>query len=237
MRHSLICLLLLILMIPSAAAAQEKYVVGLSCPENTTHCIMEMFVPFYHELYRRAGASAEIVVLPRLRDLQAADSGCIDATALCTPEVVKAYPHLVALPTPMAQVNLRCFILDPEVRVDVAEDLGSLTVAVLRGEIISQNVAERFAGKVYLGNGYEQLFQMLQSKHVDVVLASEIGGRIMAERIGLPHLIESPVIATSSIHHCINRMHEEELLPVLDTALAGMLRDGSARELLPDLFR
>jgi len=232
-----ICLLFIWLcLIPLSVGAQEVYDVGIACPESG-ECVMKSFEPFLSELYRRAGARAEFKVLPRMRELQAVDSGELDATALCSPVVRLSYPQISLIPTPLARVALRAYTLDPNVEIRTPEDLAQHSVTAVRGEVFAMSVLEQVGIRGVLASSYVNMFKMLQRGRVEVVLISEIAGRLTIGKMGLTGVVESPVLTTGTVHHGINKRLEGVLATRLDEALREMLEDGSARELLPGFFR
>lgn len=224
-------LLLLLLPLPANAAENRVYTVGISCVDEQ-RCPMIILEAFIAEAYARAGTSARFVRQPRLRDLQAADHGLIDATAVATMEAIGEYPHLAVVPTSFLETRLCAYSWNPQIKIRSLGDLGRYAVAVVRGDIVAVRRAEKHADRVYLANTYEGLFRMLDGGRVDAVLVEREVGRLFAQQADMNGVRESPPLLTARMYHAVNAGLEPALVPALDRAIRGMLRDGTARRLL-----
>lgn len=184
------------------------------------------------EAYARAGIRIRFIYTPRLRDLQYADTGTTDATAICSKNALQDYPRLKLLPTPVIQVNVCAYTMDPAVLINTPSDLATYKIGAIRGQYLAVLLARDNALKTVEIDTIQSLTGMLQHGRVDAILLSQAYARVFLADAGITSFTESPPLSSSFLYHAVNRNRfTPEQTSRIDAALLDMLHDGTAKRL------
>jgi ABC-type amino acid transport substrate-binding protein len=229
MRKTIAAILLVVTLSPVNTSAKDIFTIGISS-ENTS--ATKELKTTLTEAYARAGYGVHFTDTPRLRTYQAANLGETDSIAVCSQDALKAYPNLMLLPTPIAQVTVTAISLTPSVAIAVPEDLEHYSVGVLRGQLLAVNFAKKHASRVDEVNTLKNLIGMLKLGRVDAVLLNQETARIFMTETGITHYTESEPLLSVYLYHAINRnAFASEQVTRIDNALREMIEDGTMKKL------
>lgn len=224
-------LLLLVATLPTNALADRVYTIGVSCPFGD-QCKAPELENTLAEVYSRTGKKTRFVYAPRLRELQDANSGKVDATAVCSVAALQTLPNLALLPTPLIQIDVRAFSLDPNIVIAAPEDLASLVVGAIRGQFLSVTLAKKETASLHEVNDIENLISMLQLGRLDAILLNRTTGNMLLKKMGITEYTESASLHHEFLYHAVNKnSYTQEETAELDAVLRAMLHDGTVQRL------
>lgn len=221
---------LLLLMSWLAAAFAETPVITVST--NNTPLDRKALQQLSQEAFRRAGADFKLVSLPSERSLKSADAGEVDGEGLRVAGLTAQYPNLVQVPERYVRISFVAFARDANINLDNGWDsLKPYSVAFITGwKMFEANAAgARAVTKV---DKPEQLFQMLDSGRIDLVLYTRADGVALARALGLPSIAPvSPALKDVDMYLYLHKKHQA-LVPRLAQALKDMKADGTYNRIL-----
>ena len=219
----------LLLFSSPSLADEEIFTVGLACLGPDV-CISHEPVDFFKEIYRRAGAEAEIVPYPTWRDLKEANEGRIQASAVRIEDAIKKHPQLIRVDMPVALYSIHPYSADADIVIDSWDQLHGLRVGVFKGMYLTKRLCDAHGGEAYEVNDVKTAVDMLRMSRLDVFIHGEIAMKTASERFGVK-LYKSPVNHSEFIYHSVNVRHAD-MAPKLDKALREMLMDGTSARIL-----
>lgn len=210
-------------------AQQTEYTIGLPYLELRKRASPEIEA-FLIEAYGRIGIVPTFAYLPRLRDLEDANSGHIDACGGRTVASYQAYKDLIPVKMPVATETLAALTVKPDVQVDSWEDLSLLRVGVVRGALLPVTLCKMKGIDAYEANNLEQLFHLLSESRVDAVVHHLQVGLNAAHSLGI-RVQMSQILHKDMVYHVLNRKHAP-LAPELAKIFTEMLEDGTSARIL-----
>ncbi|QJB55974.1 transporter substrate-binding domain-containing protein [Pseudodesulfovibrio sp. zrk46] len=231
MRNCLQLLIIVSLLLGSSAAwaQQAEYTISLPCLEQQG-CRSPEIEAFFIEVYGRIGIQPQFAYMPRLRDLEEANSGRIDACAGRTKASYQPYSELIPVKTPVATETLVAFTANQDIKVNSWEDLTDLRVGVVRGAQLPVTLCKANGIDAYEANKLEQLFRSLEDSRIDAVVHHAQVGLNAANAFGI-RVYLSPALHKDMVYHVLNSKHAA-LAPKLAMIFSEMLDDGTSARIL-----
>lgn len=244
-------LTLFLLLLAAVPAQADTYRFANIPPElpETLECGTNEFPPFTYadanghaagievdvvrEAARRLGLKVNISVLPWPRLLASMRAGTLDCmfAAFVTPERL-GYMNFTRVPLHVSRLALYSHRTGT-FSFERIEDLRGKRIGTLRNfrtvdaldEALNQG---SFAERVY-GNDFNQLFEMLAQKRVDVIIVNDQVGRAILHKRRDDAIIEQPVALSSNAAFLTFSRHRnfDNLVAQMDYALFEIVADGT----------
>lgn len=201
----------------------------IDAPPITTVAHDGMLDAILREAFRRAGQSLRMIIAPSERGLVNANSGAVCGVANRIAGLEKGYPNLLRVPEPNMTYEFMAFARKP-LAVRDWEGLKGLRVGYITGwKILEENVR---AASVIKADGPGQLFELLATDRVDVVLYERQLGQHQTSVMGLSDVRAlEPPLARRDMFVYLNARHAA-LVPRLAAALRAMKADGTYAAIL-----
>lgn len=186
-------------------------------------------VEFYEEviieLYSRAGIEVELKDIPIERALISSNSGMTDGELVRALEVLESFPNLVAVPTPITDIDVLVYFNNENFNSLTHEELKEYTIAIVRGITAVENYSEEFDVKVV--KDLETLFRIINNNRLSIGLAPELFSIDQIHSMGFFNIYrsEKPLFKVE-LYHMLNKKHED-LIPKLENVLIEMISDGT----------
>lgn len=186
-------------------------------------------VEFYEEviieLYSRAGIEVELKDIPIERALISSNSGMTDGELVRALEVLESFPNLVAVPTPITDIDVLIYFNNENFNSLTHEELKEYTIAIVRGITAVENYSEEFDVKVV--KDLETLFRIINNNRLSIGLAPELFSIDQIHSMGFFNIYrsEKPLFKVE-LYHMLNKKHED-LIPKLENVLIEMISDGT----------
>lgn len=186
-------------------------------------------VEFYEEviieLYSRAGIEVELKDIPIERALISSNSGMTDGELVRALEVLESFPNLVAVPTPITDIDVLVYFNNENFNSLTHEELKEYTIAIVRGITAVENYSEEFDVKVV--KDLETLFRIINNNRLSIGLAPELFSIDQIHSMGFFNIYrsEKPLFKVE-LYHMLNKKHED-LISKLENVLIEMISDGT----------
>ncbi len=207
----------------------------LTLSTNNTPMDRKALDQLSQEAFRRIGVSFKLVSLPSERSLQSANLGEVDGEGLRIAGLGSQYPNLIQVPERFIGISFVAFARDASIRLDQGwESLKPYSVAFITGwKMFEANAAgARVINKV---DKPEQMFQMLASERVDLVLYTRADGVVLVRQLGLSSVVPlAPALKDVDMYLYLNKKHEA-LVPRLAKALKDMKADGTYQRIMASI--
>lgn len=207
----------------------------LTLSTNNTPMDRKALDQLSQEAFRRIGVSFKLVSLPSERSLQSANLGEVDGEGLRIAGLGSQYPNLIQVPERFIGISFVAFARDASIRLDQGwESLKPYSVAFITGwKMFEANAAgARVINKV---DKPEQMFQMLATERVDLVLYTRADGVVLARQLGLSSVVPlAPALRDVDMYLYLNKKHEA-LVPRLAKALKDMKADGTYQRIMASI--
>jgi len=220
------CLIALaaLLWIPTVHA-QERLV--FTSPENPMSKKVELVLK---TAYGRLGIAIEVVHMPGKRALLMSNTGIYDGELIRSEVVLKQFENLIKVPVPISELNLFAFTHGQPLAKTNWEGLKGLNVGITIGSIYAE-VKTAHLNPVRLVNT-NQLFKMLSSDRIDVVIVSRNIGKYSIRTSSIPNIImNEPPLFRSPIFHMLHKKHQL-LLPKITAILSEMKKSGQIEKIV-----
>ncbi len=181
------------------------------------------------EIYRRAGYSVRIERLPTYRALIMVEEGQADGVTSHVMGITRNFRNLVQMSEPLFRRDFVAFTRDPDLKIRDWNSLEPYSVAIMNGwKILEWNI-KRYQS-LHKAKNAEQLFRLLDSGRVDVVVYARYSGLYLLDKLGIEGVrIADRPLATRDMALILNKRHADKL-PKLDAALREIKRDGTWQE-------
>lgn len=170
--------------------------------------------------YQRIGYDIEVQHLPGLRAIQRSNSGAVDGELYRVAGINQKYPNLIKIPVPIYELNFHAFTKNLDFKVNGWNSLAPYRVGFFRGTRFIEQVIQ--GKQVTDVKNYTQLFDLLDNRRLDVVIAARQSGQAHLSTFdnnGMRML--SPPIVTQALYHFIHNKNKR-LLPALTKELTKM---------------
>lgn len=226
----LILFFLLMAFVPHSAMAKDKLIVGVPCLDVNA-CGFPGIQSILREAYSRTGTDIDFKYLPMLRDLVEANDNIIDATMSRTREATAQYPNLIAVPFPFLKISFGAVTTKPGISINSWEDLKTLKVGILRGNMTPSILAKKHHVPFVLFNNYNSGLAMLKAGRLDVILAIPRAISAIASANGIRGLYYSSPLYEGYTFHFLHKRHSELALK-LGQILQKMLEESVSQKLV-----
>jgi polar amino acid transport system substrate-binding protein len=183
------------------------------------------------ELFRRVGVEAVAVQYDAAARANInANNGVEDGVAMRSRLVEKEYPNLIRVDEKIVDMDFVLFSLDRDFVVRGFESLRPYTVGHIVGwKVIEDNIA---AGtEVTKAKDPEQLFHLLESRHVDLIVFNHWQGAHILVQRGLKAKMLVPPLVSAELFIYLHKKHARLVEPVA-AALRAMKADGSYQRIV-----
>jgi len=224
--HILFCLLVVSFWTGGAsfasAAEMSKDIIITGIWNNEFHILAGSIIK---EAYGRIGFNASIRFLPGKRALIYSSRGKVDGELSRIFEVGEQYKTLIRVPVPYLSLKGTVFFLKNNVNIGSQADLADYKSGILRGVIYSDELTSEY--QRMFGNNTYQLFNLLVKNRVDLVIATEVSGKLEAAinfnnydiKTANNPLVEIP------IYHYLHEKNKH-FVPLIEPVLRKMLQTG-----------
>jgi len=183
------------------------------------------------EVFRRAGAEAEAVQYDAAARANInANAGIDDGVAMRSRAIGSDFPNLLLVDEKVIDMEFVVFTLRRDLKIAGFASLQALRVGLITGWKAVEDGILPDTSVTRAGNA-EQLFNMLQSGHVDAVIFERwMGQHLLAQR-KLPARTVLPPLLTTPLYIQLHKKHAALVEPVA-RALRAMKADGSYQRLI-----
>ncbi|BFM14771.1 transporter substrate-binding domain-containing protein [Maricurvus nonylphenolicus] len=209
----------------SVSGAQDKLVF----PTVSNSPLSKALETVIHTAYGRLGIDVEVVHLPRKRGLMLSSQGLYDGELARTTIVLQKFPNLIRVPVTLYCFDIVAYTHHKPLPVVSWEGLKGLSVGVTLGmmKIEAQTVDLKTVKVVNLN----QLFKMLATDRIDVVVANRLIGAATVLEGGFDNIvINDPPLTQTPIYHFLHDKHRG-LLNDITEVLEQMLRSGELAQI------
>ncbi len=195
-------------------------------------------------IYRKAGHEVSFVNLPSKRSLTESSKGRLDGEVNRIHLVGELFPTLKRIPTEFNFAIASAFAIDSAIELKEGdwESLRGYNVGYQIGALYAEKGLHGFPNIVGLRDN-DQLFQMLESGRVDVVVAVAFDGRVLAKKMNLSKIqkIQPVVLHRMGKYHYLHeskahviRSLDKVIIEMTATGELARLRSGFMEKLLVD---
>jgi ABC-type amino acid transport substrate-binding protein len=221
-------LLILILFGLLSGTAQARHLtVGLPCLNDD--CELPRIEAFFREAYKRIGVEVDFVALPSLLELDFADSGQTDASALRTRLVIAGYQNLVAVPCPLARVDFVACSVDESIRIGRVAELSGRRIGINRGDLTAGMLCRKAGVDPVMLNSLLSGIRMMEEGRLDVILEERNTMRRTLAMVDA-HLYCSGSLHQEDLYHWLNKS-KADLTGPLAEVFRAMIDAGEARRI------
>jgi polar amino acid transport system substrate-binding protein len=226
MRLLFLSLFMMGMTVSTAMAMQE---VKICMVENFPGHIVSRYV--LKHAYEQAGIPVVFLPLPNRRSLDHANTGICDGELARIAKATEKYSNLRVVPTQLR--NIQAFAYKKKassISVRSWEDLASLDIAIVRGELYAANYTKQYSPRVV--KDYATLFRMLHSEGVDVAVGlrvSAIGALSLDARSDEIERLNDPLFEVP-IYHLLHK-DKQPLNDLLNSVLIDMQKTGRLEKL------
>lgn len=187
------------------------------------------------EAYRRIGIPVDIRQMGGMEALEASSSGSVDAELQRIDGLVRRFPTLIQVPIPVNYLLGSAFSIEYDFRVTGWRNLQPYRIGIVKGIIFSKEGTQGM--DVTVAEDYDQLFDMLKSGDIDVVVTPRINGLYALKKMNPGEDAEDNpvremegVLETLLLYHYVHQSRSE-IVPELTQVLSEMLNDGTTRRI------
>lgn len=190
--------------------------------------------PILVEAYQELGIDVIIKTLPGERALIEANSGRMDGDLNRKAGLEKKYANLVMIPVSLLAADWVVFARNIKFRVNGWKSLKPYSIAIQRGLRVAEDGTEGM--NPIIVNSIEQLFEMLNSNRIDIVVSTRLEGLISIKKLGMNGIVVlEPSIQVVPLYHYIHKKH----IPIanqLTRILAKMKKNGRIKEITDEVL-
>ena len=164
------------------------------------------------ELFKRHSYELEFQKLPLKRALINANRGLDDGDGPRVREIGNKYTNLVRIEVPILKISIHAHYKDKAIKINNWNDIKPYHVAVRTGTLIQVNNVKKIGPKeiTYVATN-EKLFELLEEKKVDIVIAGRTQSRGVQRKIGYKNIIESPPLLQKDMYLYLNKKHKDRV--------------------------
>ena len=177
-------------------------------------------------LYREAGLCVSVVQIPTERMKRMIERGELDGVVVRTREFIDAVPELIAVPTPVLQIDGRLYW-----RAGQAEPKAGSRIGIPRGWIWPRHIVEAIRAEPVEVDVNESLLHMAEAGRIDGFIMAETEFASFVASGRRPGPFSSRSVGILMLHHAVTRVHAD-LVPALDAAVRRLVERGEVKQLL-----
>ncbi len=233
MRRALCCLMFIgVWVLGGGDSSAQTLTIGRQDIETPLITISAAVV---REAFRRSGLTLEWRRASIPQSIELANLGEIDGDLQRIADVVKDFPNLLIVPTPINTVDVGIYgAREDFVRKSRAE-LRKETVVIQRGIIVLQKVTQGMA--VTDTQSPKSAFEMLLNGRVGAAVLPVINTEYDIVDLGVTGIVRWPYLWASEPLYLLLHKRNANLVPRIDAALAAMQREGLIRRYRTDMMR
>ena len=163
------------------------------------------------------------------RSLKESNDGQVDGELFRIEGVQRKYQNLLKIPTAVNELQATAFSHNKDLKVSGWSSLDKLRVGVQRGLHFSEMGAKNLKVTQYDSN--EDLFNALDSKSIDVAVASRVNGIDTITKNNYLDIFEiKPYVQTYELFHFLNKKNEQFVFKI-NKVLLAMKAKGRIKEI------
>lgn len=225
-----ILILLAGMFLNGTALAQEK--VTISTVEGLSP---KLCIPAVREAYKRIGYTIDIKWMPGQTALEESNAGRVDAELQRIDGISEKFSNLIQISIPINYLRGMVYTKNFSFFVTGWHSLNSYKVGILKGFIFAEQGAKGL--KTISADSYSELYEMLDQGQIDVIVMSQITGRMAVKEGKVKGLKElEGILGQIFLYHYVNSKNQQ-LVPGLEKALKEMLLDGTIKRLRDEASR
>lgn len=184
------------------------------------------------QVYKNIGLNITISPLPGKRAQYAANSGNKDGEIMRIWTYGDETPNSIRVPTPYYYLETMPFVLkNSEIVIETKEALANYRLTKIRGVKHTNNITHGLTN-IYEMSSTEDMFKLLESGRVDVVLTNTIDGNLALTRLGLDNITSmNKPLALLPLYHYIHKKHQN-LIPLIDKEIKRLNGNGELAQLI-----
>lgn len=184
------------------------------------------------QIYENIGINITISPLPGKRAQYVANSGMQDGEIMRIWTYGDENPNTIRVPTPYYYLETMPFVLrKSDIVISEKQDLAKFRLTKIRGVKHTNNITQGLTS-IYDMSSTKDMFKLLLSDKVDVVLTNTIDGKLALARLGLTNVVAmKKPLARLSLYHYIHKKHKN-LIPIIDKEIQRMTRSGALAQLI-----
>ena len=181
------------------------------------------------EAFGQMGIEITLEPFPAKRALIHANDGKTDGELHRVPGIETKYPNLIMVQVPINRVEGIVYTKNVGFRVNGWQSIKPYCVGVRRGIIYSDKGTQGM-DRLFT-NSYEELFEILESERVDVIVLTRENGLDLGKRLSLPAIkaLEPPV-EILPLHVYLHKKNKH-LIPQLTMILQKMEKEGKIKKI------
>ncbi len=187
------------------------------------------------EAFRRAGLTLVLRRASMAQSIELANAGEVDGELHRIADVVKQYPNLVVVPTPINTVDVGIYGAREDFARKSRAELRKETVVIQRGIFALQKATQGMA--VTDTQTPSSAFDMLLNGRVDAAVLPVINTEYNLVDLGVKGIVRWPYLWASEPLHLLLHKRNANLVPRIEGALAAMQREGLIRRYYSDVLR
>lgn len=228
----LFCLLSLMPSPPLEAQTKTPKTMKIAVMDIPDHLLIRRII---EKAYTQLDIKVEFVELPGKRALAESSSGKLDGELSRIYDVGLEYPSLVRVPTPMFWFAPVAYSHLEKLDLKGPDALKKYRIGLMIGMYYTEKAASEF-GQVTLVDDLERLYQLLNSRRVDVVLDSDINGKYYMKKKNFKNIQPiTPQLSQINAYHYVHEKHKT-LVPKLDKIFRAMKKSGELEKMRRDFM-
>ncbi len=177
------------------------------------------------EIYKKAGIPINLTSIPSARALVESGNGVLDGELQRGPEIEETYPTLVRVPTPFNCFELSVFTIKNEIPVSDWASLDGFSIGFIKEETAAETGLKEIKN-VNPTADREQLFNMLHTESLDIVITRQFNSRfyLKKKKLNTVRLLQ-PSVEKHPLYHYLHEKHKH-YIPVIDQTIISMTESG-----------
>lgn len=181
------------------------------------------------EAYEKIGFKLTWRAIGANDSLKESNGGQVDGELFRIGGTQKQYTNLMKVPTAINQLQAVAFSHNKDIKVMGWSSLKKYRVGIQRGVRFAESGARNLKTTIFDSN--EDLFNALDSKRIDVAIASRVNGINITTKNSYPEIYElKPYIQTYDLYHFLNKKNEQFVLK-LNKVLLAMKNKGRIKKI------
>jgi polar amino acid transport system substrate-binding protein len=181
------------------------------------------------EAYAQLDIKVEIIPLPGERALRTSNAGKVDGELFRIANIQKRYQNLVVVPTPINVLQGIAFSKKFHPPIQGWESLKPYNLAIQVGIKFAERGTQGM--NPILVDSNEQLFKMLDSERIEIIVAAYANGLKTLKKLKLDSIQAlQPPIQEFPLYHYLHKKHAA-FVPQIDDVLKGMQQSGRIHEI------
>jgi hypothetical protein len=184
------------------------------------------------QVYKNLGIKITITPLSGKRAQYVANSGMKDGEIMRIWTYGDENPNTIRVPTPYYYLETMPFVLrKSDIVILTKQNLSKYRLTKIRGVKHTNNITQGLIN-IYEMSSTKDMFKLLLSGKVDVVLTNTIDGKLALARLGLTNVVAmKKPLARLSLYHYIHKKNKN-LIPIIDKEIQRMKGNGELAQLI-----